>query len=1520
MSIATERLYAVSPQDVLLVPIEALSIIRMQESIPARRKRLANASEYEQWKMRAQMAMYPQDSPVTHYVAGLIDKLGGRLSETGASVTVYRGEPNAFIFPTGDTYISDGLLKLAENDEEVMFVLGHERRHFKERHTEKAHKLADKHELAEAGDIERALSSAGQSRIHEWQADLASFDDLNEMGYNPLSSIHFTERLLEKEESERDHQSDEAHGKTVDRALNMRLMTHLKDLKSINEPFHPIPDEVKQTITEVEEQNLYVSPIRNFIRNIRQGIYGRAFDNIAKMDTGSLLVILPDVFNDYQKRISEVGKRFGQRDLVTSQYECMLTNMGKQIWEQILATDFDGTTLTSQQVSILFSTILSVNAGIPVEEQSALFSTALTVYDKSRKTDVPWDAQKFSLEVQVYSDEDIEEVLTILNPKIYAKLGLYLNEVPTAYAETVQNLGLNNYVFEDEDGNFQNEKYLDFVDQFIAKLESLYSEQGTERFEADTLYERLVKKTIKFIPLKEDQQSLLDDAQKRRPQVFKETTAQEASSSTDKLVQFLINIDSKYKGDLLDALDVRSEFKDLIESISIKDPNEYLKVLATFRKALQNNPDLWSLHEVWDERLCLHMTLVSVDYISSHFSDLPKIEQMFLYLKTGLLLAHDEKSSFLLYASGIYNIEDMYKDDNFDTRRFREFYKLLTDSEALGKELGIPITTATGDNSELFPDWLKASKLSALERLFLTATKEEFSAELEQLTIAYSMNHFQEDLPNPGRTGIEAGVIKMRFLREVFSKGNFDLSNPQHLKDLYYLSTYIDNPSIAIRLQNVVLEKMGETMTFEDAFNFLQEEVNGRRLISLQAVSNLIEHKSMSHEEIELARAKILESLTSDNSTEGFGKLVHAERLTDRFYRNNKLDMLLACIGNGQDDRQLKQWLYKMWVDAYNLDDYKTPQVLHLDDLQQRLYRLDAQTKYVLIRELLIGDKGVFVDKDKSKREKFIDYFLDNFIEVKTPDDERFLGVMRQVLREVVQTASYDLLYFAISPILQDRILKQTSKSIGWKEVIRSEEPPNRLRGYIHVRYFRDGVEIKSDDVEEEEYDTLDREADMDADNLIEAIYDYPVNNIRRVERWTISTGNEELVENLIVGSEKIDDVQEADGYRREYETNIVNLLQNYETENTHSRMTVNEFILEGAQKLGAPGIRFLQLLGQYIAVSPELEQMFSGVYDQVDGQYKMTAHQTLLREWPEARDAIAGLNDRLGGGSLMSVFSATTGEGQERVIKVLNPNSGYHTENTHQLLSTVFTTLANQDPRYAPALALLDDIRDWIKEDIDFSGFLEQDRRFRRKHDGFNARGRYSIRIPESYGPSSPYFINEDFVPGINLTNLHQLQAEGHDTQQVVSLLAKVFFKQMEDGLVHSDLHPGNIRVTPQDEVALLDRNFYLQFSIRERFGLRVLAGSLGDTKKAIQSALDYISSHGTQIDDIVKRRILDQSWKLDQMEDPADKLAGLAVMLRKEGLRFPLKTTLLIKDFFYLDRLAKRVGYSGLTEAYKT
>lgn len=284
-----------------------------------------------------------------------------------------------------------------------------------------------------------------------------------------------------------------------------------------------------------------------------------------------------------------------------------------------------------------------------------------------------------------------------------------------------------------------------------------------------------------------------------------------------------------------------------------------------------------------------------------------------------------------------------------------------------------------------------------------------------------------------------------------------------------------------------------------------------------------------------------------------------------------------------------------------------------------------------------------------------------------------------------------------------------------------------------------------------------------------------------------------------------------------------------------------------------------------------------------------------------------------------MSVFRTSDISGRDLALKILNPNSGHHTETTYKLLNTVFTALSERDTRFAPSMTLLGDIREWIRNDIDFEGFLEQDKRFRKKHDGYSIGGNYKIRIPATYPPENKFFAQEDYVEGVNLTEIDRLQQEGHDVRQVVSLVTRNFFEQIKDGQVHSDIHPGNIRVMPNGGVAFLDRNYYLQFGLRDKLFLRGLQGSLGNTTRATEMCLDYMQQQGVQIDREKRQRIVAQAQSLGTIPDPTDRLLRLAVMLRKEDLRFPIKTTLLIKDFFYLDRMAKRVGFANIAEAAK-
>ena len=61
--------------------------------------------------------------------------------------------------------------------------------------------------------------------------------------------------------------------------------------------------------------------------------------------------------------------------------------------------------------------------------------------------------------------------------------------------------------------------------------------------------------------------------------------------------------------------------------------------------------------------------------------------------------------------------------------------------------------------------------------------------------------------------------------------------------------------------------------------------------------------------------------------------------------------------------------------------------------------------------------------------------------------------------------------------------------------------------------------------------------------------------------------------------------------------------------------------------------------------------------------------------------------------------------------------------------------------------------------------------------------------------------------IDGIRVSDVEALKASGHDLRRIVEIAANSFFKQVfRDGFFHADLHPGNLFVTPEGKLAVVD------------------------------------------------------------------------------------------------------------------
>ena len=180
----------------------------------------------------------------------------------------------------------------------------HERIHHIEAHSEKVFQRTE--------DQERTLNDLvfgglGQQRIHEWEGDIRAFTEVDKLGINPMGGIE----LMEKFRQNPKLSGGLVHGKSTDRTLNLRAMTHLKDLKSIEEPFHQIPQEVKDAITQEQSSNGVSSPFDQLMKYVDKVDYFKSVETINKMGLNQALVALQAVIPMYHRNQSSAEGKDG---------------------------------------------------------------------------------------------------------------------------------------------------------------------------------------------------------------------------------------------------------------------------------------------------------------------------------------------------------------------------------------------------------------------------------------------------------------------------------------------------------------------------------------------------------------------------------------------------------------------------------------------------------------------------------------------------------------------------------------------------------------------------------------------------------------------------------------------------------------------------------------------------------------------------------------------------------------------------------------------------------------------------------------------------------------------------------------------------------------------------------------------------------------------------------------------------------------------------------------------------------
>lgn len=748
----------------------------------------------------------------------------------------------------------------------------------------------------------------------------------------------------------------------------------------------------------------------------------------------------------------------------------------------------------------------------------------------------------------------------------------------------------------------------------------------------------------------------------------------------------------------------------------------------------------------------------------------------------------------------------------------------------------------------------------------------------------------------------------------ILNRFRFDMEDPRQLDQLLSVSCLISDPNLKLRLQKSVLRKLAPMLGHGDSYALLFWDRRVADYAATEAREDFLDKRVPDPEELERIKQDIIARISGIEGKMA-GAAVLEEAMMGAVLRD-KERLLKSLLSSRKSNAGLRKHLAEAYLAGFlgsrgsvtALSDfieefYKTrasgdttivediPLGRYLYEFENLLFNLDYESRFLLCQQLLIGEGGVLLDK--AKRERVLKWFFEEFVSKPTDENERKVrDFLKKALFAVSENADVPTLYFLIQPVMVERILGRPKRNFRWGSAL---------------EHAKRKALSKISDQEEEYYlgESLD-----DAIGVIEAL------------------NADEYAEHGDDGGpwERRYDRARAPGfsvYEEELATKrqatvigLNTLCEPYlgGVPETVSELSAIEFVKHLSSNLGAPGVRFLQALGIYADIPPSLRDEFDDVYDNVLGQLKLSAVHTLRKSWNGGEvDGLDELQERIGGGSVVTVYKGKV-HGEGCVVKVVNPNVAFRAGRICDNLSRIFAS----DDSLKRAIPLLDNIRAWIEADAGFSGSGITETFFAQNH-GFSVSGnRYTIHVPQIL-KGREKFMAEEFVDGKNLTKWDEL-SKTHDMKAIVSLLVKNTVHQVSNGLVHADIHIGNIRVTGDNKVALLDRNYLLVLSGEDKRFLGSLVFLHQDKANLAKAIGEYLcgSEENKDVDKEALTAKLSEVMQANGHRDVGSFVSDCVAVVSEHDAVFPLNVMLLLKNALALERMAKRAGFSNVLEAF--
>ena len=195
----------------------------------------------------------------------------------------------------------------------------------------------------------------------------------------------------------------------------------------------------------------------------------------------------------------------------------------------------------------------------------------------------------------------------------------------------------------------------------------------------------------------------------------------------------------------------------------------------------------------------------------------------------------------------------------------------------------------------------------------------------------------------------------------------------------------------------------------------------------------------------------------------------------------------------------------------------------------------------------------------------------------------------------------------------------------------------------------------------------------------------------------------------------------------------------------------------------------------------------------------------------------------------------------------------------------------------------------------------------------GDNLKEFKSLIVPQPIlDYSTSKVLTMDYIQGKKITSISPMKKLENDLGPLVDELVEAYLKQIiTDGFVHADPHPGNIHITSQNQIALIDLGMVAKFTpnIQEKLLQLLIALSQEDGEAAADVLLNMseIAEHSNVkgFRKTINQLIMDSQVKMAKEMETGRLLIQMNRIAADNGIQICVEVNILGKIFLNMDQI---------------